>query len=219
MTVKMNRVRGASLLDNKEMKKTERGHFVSQVERNTNVICVQLNDNKAVSLISSYVGTEPVTEAKRWDKKAKKHVQIQRPKIVEEYNKFMGGIDLLNMCTNLYKYQLKSRRWYMYIFYHSLTIALVNSWFLYRRYHEEQGTNKKEVLPLRKFQAACAHALTTGGKGKKHSRGRPSLEEQEILDAQKYLKKRYVGVREDVKKDEHVNGASFVQETIMVSHT
>ena len=50
--MKMNRVRGASLLDNKEMKKTERGHFVSQVERNTNVICVRWNDNKAVSLIS-----------------------------------------------------------------------------------------------------------------------------------------------------------------------
>ena len=117
----------------------------------------------------------------------------------------MGGIDLLNMCTNLYKYQLKSHRWYMYIFYHSLTIALVNSWFLYRRYHEEQGTNKKEVLPLRKFQAACAHALTTGGKGKKRSCGWPSLEEQEILDAQKHLKKkRYVGVPEDVKKHRRI---------------
>jgi hypothetical protein len=44
------------------------------------------NDNKVVSLISSYVGREPMTEAKRWDKKEKKHVQNQRSKIVEEYN-------------------------------------------------------------------------------------------------------------------------------------
>ena len=137
-----------------------------------------------------------MTEAKRWDKKEKKHVQIQRPKIVEEYNKFMGGIDLLNMCTNLYKYNIKSRRWYMYIFFHSLTLALVNSWFLYRRYHQEQGTDGGEVLPLRKFQAACAYALTLAGKGKKRTCGRPSLEEQEILEANRSQKKRYVGVPE-----------------------
>ena len=198
----MNRVTGNKLLKPKEMKKTARGHCVAQVERNTNVVCVQWNDNKVVSLISSYVGREPMTEAKRWDKKEKKHVQIQRPKIVEEYNKFMGGIDLLNMCTNLYKYNIKSRRWYMYIFFHSLTLALVNSWFLYRRYHQEQGTDKKEVLPLRKFQAACACALTSAGKGKKRTRGRPSLEEQEILEANRSQKKRYVGVPEDVQKDE-----------------
>ena len=72
-------------------------------------VCVQWYDKKVVSLISSYVGREPMTEAKRWDKKEKKHVQIQRPKIVEEYNTFMGGIDLQNMCTNLYKYNIKSR--------------------------------------------------------------------------------------------------------------
>ena len=93
------------------------------------------NDKKVVSLISSYVGREPMTEAKRWDKKEKKHVQIQRPNIVEEYNKFMGGIDLLNMCTNLYKYNIKSRRLYMYILFYSLTLALVNSWFLYFNFY------------------------------------------------------------------------------------
>ena len=122
-TVKMNRMYGAKLLDNKKMKKTAQGHFASKVERNTNVICVHWND-KVGSLISSYVGMQPITEAKRWDKKAKKHVQIQRPKIVEEYNKFMGGTDLLNMCTNLYKYHIQSRRWY------SCTYFFIRSHFL-----------------------------------------------------------------------------------------
>ena len=70
----------------------------------------------------------------------------------------------------------------MYVFFHSLTLVLVNSWILYRSYHQEQGTDKKEVLPLRKSQAACAHALTIAGKGKKRTRGRPPLE-KEILEA------------------------------------
>ena len=49
-TVKMNRVTGNKLLKPKEMKKTARGHCVAQVERNTNVVCVQWNDNKVVRL-------------------------------------------------------------------------------------------------------------------------------------------------------------------------
>ena len=98
----------------------------------------------------------------------------------------MGGIDLLNMCTNLYKYQLRYCRWYMYIFYHSLTVAVVNSWFLYRQYHEEQGTDK-DVLPFRKFQAICTQSLTLAGNGKRRSCGLPSLEE--ILSAHRLQKK------------------------------
>ena len=199
-TVRMNRVVGNSLPKDKELQKKPRGHFVAQVEQNTNVACVRWNDNKIVSLISTYVATDPVTNARRWDKKKKIYIDIDRPKIVEEYNKFMGGIDLLNMCTNLYKYHIKSRRWYIYIFHHSVTVALVNAWFLYRRYHQELGTNKKEVLPLRKFQAACAYALTSVEKQKK--RGRPSLEQASQDEQVKPQKKRYVSVPEDVKKDE-----------------
>ena len=62
----------------------------------------------------------------------------------------------------------------MYIFFHKLTLALVNVWLLCHRYHEELGTNQEDVIPLREFQAVCAHAMTTAGKGRK--RGQPSLE-------------------------------------------
>ena len=124
-------------------------------------------------------------------------METNRPKSgVEEYNKFMGGIDFLNMCSNMYKYQIRSRRWYMYIFFHTLTLALVSAWLLYRRYHEELGTNKKDVIPLRKFQAVCAHAMTTAGKGRK--RGRSSLEN----DKSAKHKKRYAAVPSDVQKDQ-----------------
>ncbi len=67
-------------------------------------VCVRCYDNKVVSLVSSFVGAEPLGKAKRWDKKLKKYVEINKPTILNEYNKFMGGIDLLNMCTNKYKY-------------------------------------------------------------------------------------------------------------------
>jgi hypothetical protein len=199
-TVRMNRVTGNNLPSDKDLKKAGRGTFAAQVEQNTNLVCVRWNDNKIVSLISSYVGVEPVTKARRWDKKKKEYVEIDRPKVVEEYNKFMGGIDLLNMCTNMYKYHFRSRRWYIYILFHSLTIAMVNAWFLFRRRHEELGTDKKSVHPLKKFQSQCALSLTSCGKGKKRPRGRPSLD-QVGAPPTKSNKQRYQALPPDVQKD------------------
>lgn len=63
----------------------------------------------------------------------KEHISLDRPFVIGVYNKSMDGVDLMDMMYCLYKYQLRSNRWYMYIFYHTLTKAIVNAWFLYRR--------------------------------------------------------------------------------------
>jgi hypothetical protein len=89
-TVKMNRVSKNSLPSDKELKKVDRGHYVAQVEDKINVVCVRWKDKKVVTLISTFVGVQPVTQARRWNKKERRHVSIERPKIVEEYNKFMA---------------------------------------------------------------------------------------------------------------------------------
>jgi len=66
--------------------------------------------------------------------------------IIEEYNKFMGGIDLLDSLTSLYKQKMKSRRWYMRIFWHTLMVSAVNSWLWYRRHCALLQENKPMSL-------------------------------------------------------------------------
>ena len=58
----------------------------------------------------------------------------------------------------------------MYIFYHTLTIALANAWFLYKR--NCKILDNEKALPLRKFHAYVASALCAA---KKFPRGCPSL--------------------------------------------
>ena len=69
----------------------------------------------------------------------------------------MGGIDKLDMMYALYKGQIKSRRWYIYIWLHSVTVALVNSWLLYRRDQMIHGNSK--TMKLRDFQLQVATSL------------------------------------------------------------
>ena len=108
---------------------------------------------------------------KRYDRTIKKHVDVDRPAVVGAYNANMGGIDLFDMMCTLYKRQIKSRRWYLYLFYHSLTMVMANAWFLYRR--ESKSLKKNKPLQMKEFQIQAATSLMCQGKVR---RGRPSLQ-------------------------------------------
>lgn len=88
---------------------------------------VRWNDNKPVTLISSYVATEPVEKIKRYCKEAKGKVDVDCPQIVKEYNKHMGGMDLADMLISLYKTPFKTRRWYLGIFAQLVDICINNA--------------------------------------------------------------------------------------------
>uniref|UniRef100_A0A1S4KQE1 PiggyBac transposable element-derived protein domain-containing protein n=2 Tax=Ixodes scapularis TaxID=6945 RepID=A0A1S4KQE1_IXOSC len=93
-----------------------------------NIAVVRSYDNRALTLVSNYASTEPVGTVQRWDKKEKKFIQAPLPWIVRTYNHFMGGVDLLNYLIEFYKFPIKSRRWYLHLFYHTLMIATVSAW-------------------------------------------------------------------------------------------
>ena len=140
-------------------------------ETTNNISLVRWLDNRCVTVVSSYLGALPPDSVRRYDRSKKEHINVDRPSIIGVYNKSMGGVDLMDMMCSLYKYQLRSKRWYLYIFYHTLTIALVNACFLYRRDCHELNADKS--MCLRKFQSHVAAALCNSGKV---LRGRPSRE-------------------------------------------
>jgi len=129
-TVRPNRLPGCVLQNESELKKRGRGSFVHKVEQTRNIVAVRWFDNRSVNLLSTYVGVEPIQQSRRWDKKTKQYIYTDRPEIVHEYNHFMGGIDLLDSLFAKYRYKMKSRRWYLYLFWHTLVIGLVNAWLI-----------------------------------------------------------------------------------------
>lgn len=171
-TVRANRLPGCSLKEEKALKKEGRGSYDSYVEEVNNVVAVRWYDNKAVSLLSSLVGVLPLGEAKRWDKTTKEHRNFPMPAIVQSYNKSMGGIDLLDSFLAKYRFPMKSKRWYLYLFWHFVMVAVVNAWNLYRRDSRLLNLPAKEILNRRKFQAEVAESLISVRAGTK--RGRPS---------------------------------------------
>ena len=84
----------------------------------------------------------------------------------------MEGVDLCDMMLELYRTDIRSKKWYMRIVYYCLDVAVLNGWLLYRR-HSAQN-NETKHLPLKDFRSAIASALTAEGKIMIKKRGRPS---------------------------------------------
>lgn len=130
-TIRINRIRGAEkvLPTEKIMKKKERGSYAQVVGNKNKLAIVKWNDNKPVTLISTYVAAEPIHKIKRYSKEKK--VDVECPQIVKDYNKHMGGVDLADMLISLYRTPLKTRRWYLGIFAQLIDICVNNGWLLY----------------------------------------------------------------------------------------
>ncbi|KAK2719297.1 hypothetical protein QYM36_004944 [Artemia franciscana] len=159
--------------DRKELKRFGRGHVDWRVEKSTNVCLVFWYDNKAVTIVSNYVVVEPKDTCRRVDFSKKIYMEIERPAMIKEYNKYIGGVDLAYMLIELYRSNLKTRKWCMRIFYYALDSAAVNAWLIYRR---NCWQSNDKPMALLKFKTSIAYSLGYSETSRR-SPGRPlSLE-------------------------------------------
>lgn len=167
-TIRQNRMAGAQkiLESEKSLKSRGRGSYDWRVDASSNTIVVRWQDNSTVQLASTFVSHELGEPVKRWSGKDNRHIDITCPRIVHEYNKFMGGVDLCDMLLSLYRIKLKSNKWYMAIFYYLVKVAVTNGWLLYRRHHSiiNRSSKKSKSMTLLEFQTSIANDLTLCGK-------------------------------------------------------
>ena len=76
----------------------------------------------------------------------------------------MGGVDLSDMLISLYAIDRKSKKWYMRVFYHLISISISNSWLLYWRHLQQMYGPNSKFIPLSQFIESIAHALARAGK-------------------------------------------------------
>ena len=162
-TIRTNRMKGCPLKTEKELKLSGRGSSDMMVDGNSSMIMVRWYDNRAVSFVSSYAGIEASSTVKRWSRNDKRNIEIDCPFVVREYNKFMGGVDLMDMLLSLHRVDRKSTKWYMRLVFHLLGITLNNLWLLSRRRLYE-STSKS--LSLREFIIQIASGCVDARKPK-----------------------------------------------------
>jgi hypothetical protein len=73
----------------------------------------------------------------------------------------MGGVDLHDSFVGRAKIRIKSKKWYMRIFYHLLDITVVNSWIIYKKVMKDK-CSKLKSLP--EFRIELAEVLCRFGQ-------------------------------------------------------
>lgn len=115
--------------------------------------------------------------------KQKKYIDIDCPQIVRNYNQHMGGVDLLDSFLGKYKIKMRTKKWYLRLFYHFLDIATINSWLLYRRVGEMR--QRATPLKLKDFKFEVAKSLCMCGSSMNKRKGRPSSASNDLIETKR----------------------------------
>ena len=65
--------------------------------------------------------------------KGKGKVSVDQPKVISEYNKGMGGVDLLDMLLGSYRPNRRSKKWWWPLFANTLNIAVVAAFKIHNK--------------------------------------------------------------------------------------
>lgn len=174
-TMRANRLHNAPLMSEKELKEKGRGSCDHVVDANSALRLVRWYDKRAVTLLSTCYDQDPFSIVRRWDGKKGEMVSVPIPFIVKQYNQKMGGVDLQDMLSSLYRINRKSKKYYMRIVFFLLGVAAQNSWMEYRRHLPPEDDTPAKRMSLKDFIIRIASGLTKCGKASAVARpGRPS---------------------------------------------
>ena len=101
------------------------------------VLSVQWKDISIVTIGANFRKVTPVDKVSRWVKVEGK-VSVDQPKFISEYNKGMGGVDLLDILLWSCRANLCSKRWFWPLFANALNIAVVASFKIHKKVCVEQ---------------------------------------------------------------------------------
>ena len=135
-----------------------------QSVRNANLSVVVWQDTKPISCCSTNsLGTTTSISRKRKDGS---NITITCPDEIVNYNSKMGGVDRNDQLRGYYNIEIKSRKYYKYLFYAALDVAIINSYILSKFFPSLKQKNLKE------FRVQLANELI-GQYNSRKRRGRP----------------------------------------------
>ncbi|XP_049946937.1 piggyBac transposable element-derived protein 3-like [Schistocerca serialis cubense] len=136
-----------------------RGEWDEYVREDKKLCALKWKDNKAVILVSSFVGSEPQVTCKRWSKAQNRSIDVPQPTIVKSYNFNMGGIDLCDRFMAYYRSNTRTRKWTIRLFNHFIDLAIINCWIMYKRTCAKELVPKCNRLSLINFRLNVANVL------------------------------------------------------------
>ena len=149
-TVRENRTDKCPLTDSKTLAKKSRGSYEMMFDTSEEITAVRWNDNRCVTVMSNFETDQPTARVKRWDRNQRAHRLVEQPRLINSYNKYMGGVDAHDWLCGKYATGVRGKKWYWCLFTRMLDMCMVNAWLLHRRIEEASA------MPLLEFRRYVA---------------------------------------------------------------
>ncbi|KAG8226269.1 hypothetical protein J437_LFUL004826 [Ladona fulva] len=166
-TIRENRMGKCTLMSAEELEKFPRGYNDYKFESNNEIFIVRWKDNKCVAVATNFDTLEPTVQVMRWCKEKSAKAFVPRPALINNYNKYMGGVDMHDWLLEKHAIAIKGKKWYWSVFTRILDMSIVNAYLLYRDIHGKQSISIKD------FSRAITVPYLKLGYGKRVQRGRP----------------------------------------------
>ena len=136
-----------------------------EMVRNGNLCVYVWQDTKAISCCST--NSEPSISTVSRKQKDGSSLDINCPTAITNYNNKMGGVDRNDQLRGYYNIEVKSRKFYKYLFYAALDVAITDTFIMCKFFPTLKQKNLKE------FRVQLANELI-GNYNTRKRRGRPS---------------------------------------------
>ena len=94
------------------MKKMQRGSADVVVDIDNGIGATRWKDDKAVTVMPTYTGQQPMRTASRLCRKERKRITNVQPDMINAYNKNMGGVDRMDENISAYRINIRSKKWW-----------------------------------------------------------------------------------------------------------
>lgn len=159
-------------------------HETKAFRHQNNTLVLAWRDKRDVVMLSNYYNDDMEDISRR--SKNNEVQEIQKPSVICNYNRYMGGVDQADHYIASYKFSRKSVKWWRKLFFWLLEVAVVNSFLLFNMNKQNNG---ERTIQHRKFREILITQLVGDVRNTTSlKRGRPtSLDKEERLNKQPHF--------------------------------
>ena len=115
--------------------------------RDEKLFFLKWKDKREVTILTTLHDDSLISKRRRTSSVPGGFEEILKPKAVEQYNKYMGGVDKLDQFLAYYGFSRRTFKWWRKAFFSLLDIAIINAYILY--FHSHQTGRKLTHLQFR----------------------------------------------------------------------
>ena len=172
-TIQTNRKNFPCVLKEKRKLNVGEYHFATS----ENLLAVLWHDRRDVFLLST-AHNQSVTSVMKRPKGSREKVSVPCPTCVQDYNMYMGGVDLSDQHLSYYSLtQRRTLKWWKKVFWRMIDISILNAWIIFKANFPNSAIDSHRafrielihqlVQPLLSLKASPENPLSYSSKGRK----------------------------------------------------